>query len=60
MIVASEDRASTSLSQRRLSIGYGHAATLIDAMHRNGLVGLGIGSNPRQELVGLDFLERLK
>ena len=58
-IVVSEGRASTSLLQRRLSIGYGRAAKLVDAMHRNGLVGPAEGSKPREVLVGLDFLERL-
>jgi S-DNA-T family DNA segregation ATPase FtsK/SpoIIIE len=58
-IVVSEGRASTSLLQRRLSIGYGRAAKLVDTMHRNGLVGPAEGSKPREVLVGLDFLERL-
>jgi S-DNA-T family DNA segregation ATPase FtsK/SpoIIIE len=59
-IVVSEGRASTSLLQRRLSIGYGRAAKLVDAMHRNGLVGPAEGSKPRDVLVGLEFLERLE
>ncbi len=58
-IVVSEGRASTSLLQRRLSIGYGRAAKLIDQMHVNGLVGPAEGSKPRDVLVGMDFLERL-
>ncbi len=59
-IVVSEGRASTSLLQRRLSIGYGRAAKLIDTMHVNGLVGPSEGSKPRDVLVGLDFLDRLQ
>jgi S-DNA-T family DNA segregation ATPase FtsK/SpoIIIE len=59
-IVVSEGRASTSLLQRRLSIGYGRAAKLIDMMHGNGLVGPAEGSKPREVLVGMDFLERLQ
>jgi len=59
-IVVSEGRASTSLLQRRLSIGYGRAAKLIDVMHTNGLVGPADGSKPREVLVGMDFLERLQ
>ncbi len=59
-IVVSEGRASTSLLQRRLSIGYGRAAKLVDSMHRNGLVGPAEGSKPREVLVGLDFLDRLE
>jgi len=59
-IVVSEGRASTSLLQRRLSIGYGRAAKLVDMMHLNGLVGPSEGSKPREVLVGLDFLDRLE
>ncbi|MFH1573753.1 MAG: DNA translocase FtsK [Acidobacteriota bacterium] len=58
-IVVSEGRASTSLLQRRLSIGYGRAAKLIDMMFENSLVGPADGSKPREVLVGLDFLDRL-
>lgn len=58
-VVVSDGRASTSLLQRRLSIGYGRAAKLVDMMHKNGLVGPAEGSKPRDVLVGLDFLERL-
>ncbi len=59
-IVVSEGRASTSLLQRRLSIGYGRAAKLIDRMHQNKIVGTADGSKPRDVLVGLDFLDRLE
>ena len=58
-IVVSERRASTSLLQRRLSIGYGRAAKLIDMMYLNNLVGPADGSKPREVLVGLDYLDRL-
>ena len=43
-------RASTSLLQRRLRIGYGRAAHLIDMMERDGLVGPADGSKPREIL----------
>ncbi len=59
-VVVSEGRASTSLLQRRLSIGYGRAAKLIDMMFHNNIVGPADGSRPREILVGLDFLDRLK
>jgi S-DNA-T family DNA segregation ATPase FtsK/SpoIIIE len=59
-VVVSEGRASTSLLQRRLSIGYGRAAKLVDVMFHNGLVGPAEGSKPREVLVGLDFLDRLE
>jgi S-DNA-T family DNA segregation ATPase FtsK/SpoIIIE len=58
-VVVSEGRASTSLLQRRLSIGYGRAAKLIDMMFLNNIVGPADGSKPRDVLVGLDFLDRL-
>jgi DNA segregation ATPase FtsK/SpoIIIE, S-DNA-T family len=58
-IVVSEGRASTSLLQRRLSIGYGRAAKLVDMMFINNIVGPADGSKPREVLVGLDFLDRL-
>jgi S-DNA-T family DNA segregation ATPase FtsK/SpoIIIE len=58
-VVVSEGRASTSLLQRRLSIGYGRAAKLVDMMFHNNIVGPADGSKPREVLVGLDFLDRL-
>jgi S-DNA-T family DNA segregation ATPase FtsK/SpoIIIE len=58
-VVVSEGRASTSLLQRRLSIGYGRAAKLIDMMFHNNIVGPADGSKPREILVGMDFLDRL-
>jgi S-DNA-T family DNA segregation ATPase FtsK/SpoIIIE len=44
-------RASTSVLQRRLRIGYGRAASLLDAMERNGIVGPPDGSKPRIVLI---------
>jgi DNA segregation ATPase FtsK/SpoIIIE, S-DNA-T family len=58
-IVIEMGRASTSVLQRRLRIGYGRAASIIDMMHREGIVGPEDGSKPRQVLVKADFLERL-
>jgi S-DNA-T family DNA segregation ATPase FtsK/SpoIIIE len=62
-IVFEMGRASTSVLQRRLRIGYGRAASIIDMMHREGVVGPEDGSKPRQVLVSPDdragFLERL-
>ncbi|MGA3131654.1 MAG: DNA translocase FtsK [Terracidiphilus sp.] len=43
-------KASTSLLQRRLRIGYGRAAHLIDLMERDGLVGAPDGPRPRELL----------
>jgi ribosomal protein S25 len=43
-------RASTSVLQRRLNIGYGRAAAIIDAMEREGFVGQADGASPRPVL----------
>jgi DNA segregation ATPase FtsK/SpoIIIE, S-DNA-T family len=58
-IVVQSGKASTSLLQRHLRIGYGRAASMIDMMYREGIVGPEDGSKPRQVLVKADFLERL-
>ena len=49
-IIREEGKASTSLLQRRLRIGYGRAAHLIDLMERDGIVGPADGSRPREIL----------
>lgn len=43
-------KASTSMLQRRMGIGYGRAARLIDRMEQEGIVGKFDGSNPREVL----------
>ena len=48
-------KASTSLLQRRLRIGYGRAAHLIDLMERDGLVGPADGSKPREILKAPEY-----
>ena len=54
-----EGRMSTSLLQRRLEIGYGRAAKLIDRMQAEGIVSPPDGSKPRSILISNDeFLER--
>jgi S-DNA-T family DNA segregation ATPase FtsK/SpoIIIE len=58
-IVVQSGKASTSLLQRHLRIGYGRAASIIDMMYREGIVGPEDGSKPRQVLVKPDFIERL-
>lgn len=50
---------STSLLQRRLKIGYGRAARVIDQLHLAGVLGPPDGSKPRDVLVGLDDLDRI-
>ncbi len=48
---------STSLLQRRLRIGYGRAARIIDQLHYSGILGPPDGSKPREVLVGFDQLD---
>jgi DNA segregation ATPase FtsK/SpoIIIE, S-DNA-T family len=52
-------KASTSLLQRRLRIGYGRAAHLIDMMERDGIVGPADGSKPREILKPPDWLNQI-
>ncbi|MFA6106408.1 MAG: DNA translocase FtsK [Patescibacteria group bacterium] len=56
-IVINMGRASTSLLQRRLSVGYSRAAKLIDLLEENGIVGPGNGSKPREILVSKEQYE---
>jgi S-DNA-T family DNA segregation ATPase FtsK/SpoIIIE len=49
-------RASTSTLQRRLRIGYGRAARLIDLMEKDGIVGPADGSKPREVLKTKDWM----
>lgn len=51
-VVIEGGKASTSLLQRRLRIGYGRAARLIETMEEQGIVGPADGSRPRDVLVG--------
>ena len=50
-IVVEMGKASTSVLQRRLRIGYGRAASLLDAMERDGIIGPPDGTKPRVLLV---------
>jgi len=49
-------RASTSTLQRRLRIGYGRAARLIDLMEKDGIVGPADGAKPREVLKSKDWM----
>ena len=53
-------KACTSLLQRRLRIGYGRAAHLIDMMERDGIVGPADGSKPREILKPPDWLNEVE
>ena len=50
-IVCQYDRASASLLQRRMSVGYARAARILDQLEEAGIVGPGEGSKPRDVLV---------
>jgi S-DNA-T family DNA segregation ATPase FtsK/SpoIIIE len=50
-VVIDNHKASTSLLQRRLRIGYGRAARLIETMEEQGIIGQADGSRPREVLV---------
>jgi S-DNA-T family DNA segregation ATPase FtsK/SpoIIIE len=53
-------KASTSLLQRRLRIGYGRAAHLIDLMEHDGIVGAADGPKPREILKRPDWITEVE
>jgi S-DNA-T family DNA segregation ATPase FtsK/SpoIIIE len=53
-------RASTSTLQRRLRVGYGRAARLIDVMEKDGIVGPADGTKPREVLKGKDWIREFE
>jgi DNA segregation ATPase FtsK/SpoIIIE, S-DNA-T family len=53
-------KASTSLLQRRLRIGYGRAAHLIDLMEQDGIVGAADGPKPREVLKRPDWVSEIE
>jgi S-DNA-T family DNA segregation ATPase FtsK/SpoIIIE len=55
-VVCEMGRASTSALQRRLRIGYGRAAHLIDIMEKDGIVGPADGAKAREVLKGKDWI----
>ncbi|MEE8460526.1 MAG: DNA translocase FtsK, partial [Acidobacteriota bacterium] len=57
--VVDTGRASTSLLQRRLRIGYGRAARLLDMMQHEGLIGPPDGSKAREVLVSTDYFSEI-
>jgi DNA segregation ATPase FtsK/SpoIIIE, S-DNA-T family len=58
-VVVQNQQGSTSLLQRRLKVGYGRAARIIDQLHAAGVLGPPDGSKPRDVLVGLDQLDHI-
>ena len=58
-VVVQHRQGSTSLLQRRLKIGYGRAARIVDQLEHAGIVGPPEGSKPREVLITLDELDRI-
>jgi S-DNA-T family DNA segregation ATPase FtsK/SpoIIIE len=58
-IVVESGKASTSLLQRRLRLGYGRAARLIDMMEKDGIVSAPDGARPREVLKKPDWLHEV-
>lgn len=58
-VVVQNQQGSTSLLQRRLKVGYGRAARIIDQLHSAGVLGPPEGSKPRDVLVGLEQLDHI-
>ena len=50
-LICQYDKASASLLQRRLSIGYARAARILDQLEEAGIIGQGEGAKPRDVLV---------
>src|SRR5258708_9227713 len=58
-VVCEAGRASTSTLQRRLRIGYGRAARLIDIMEKDGVVGPPDCTTPREVLKAKDWMREV-
>ncbi len=59
-VVMEMGKASTSTLQRRLRLGYGRAARILDMMHRDGIIGPPDGSKPREVLKRPDWLREVE
>lgn len=59
-VVLEIGKASTSTLQRRLRLGYGRAARILDAMEKDGIVGPQDGSRPREVLKRPDWLAEVE
>jgi S-DNA-T family DNA segregation ATPase FtsK/SpoIIIE len=59
-VVLDMGKASTSTLQRRLRLGYGRAARILDMMQREGIIGPPDGSKPREVLKRPDWLREIE
>ena len=50
-LVRQHDTMSVSMLQRRLGLGFNHAANLVDLLEQNGILGPADGSKPRKVLI---------
>ena len=57
-VICEMGKASTSILQRRLRLGYGRAARMLDRMQKEGIIGPPDGSRPRDVLRRPDWLDR--
>jgi S-DNA-T family DNA segregation ATPase FtsK/SpoIIIE len=58
-VCVQQQQGSTSLLQRKLKVGYGRAARIVDQLHDAGILGPSEGSKAREVLVGFDELESI-
>ena len=59
LVCLQQGAGSTSLLQRRLRIGYGRAARIVDQLHDAGVLGPPDGSKPREILIGAETLDEI-
>jgi S-DNA-T family DNA segregation ATPase FtsK/SpoIIIE len=59
-VVLEMGKASTSTLQRRLRLGYGRAARILDMMQRDGIIGPPDGSKPREVLKRPDWIQEVE
>lgn len=57
-VVIQAGKASASLLQRRLRVGYARAARLLDSLEENGIVGPQEGSKPREVFVSMEEMQQ--
>lgn len=58
-IIVKAGKASTSMLQRRLSIGYGRAAKILDMLEEAGIIGPSNGAKPREVMISQEQYEAM-